>query len=64
LVKKDPKEPKDLKNQEDSKEILEKVNVDDILKAWASQKIQFVLELIGKNNATCKKGIFKKPIFS
>jgi len=62
LVKKDPKDPKDLKNLEDSKEILEKVNVDDILKAWASQKIQFVLELIGKKNAICKKDIFKKPL--
>nr|XP_016928098.1 uncharacterized protein LOC108008711 isoform X2 [Drosophila suzukii] len=50
LVKKDPKDPKDLKNLEDSKEILEKVNVDDILKAWASQKIQFVLELIDANH--------------
>ncbi|XP_016928098.3 uncharacterized protein [Drosophila suzukii] len=50
LVKNDPKDPKDLKYLEDSKEILEKVNVDDILKAWASQKIQFVLELIDANH--------------
>ncbi|XP_016953004.1 uncharacterized protein LOC108026564 [Drosophila biarmipes] len=41
LVKKDPK---------DSRDIMEKVNIDEVLKAWALQKMQFILELVDANH--------------